>query len=122
MRSILLIRFNILSLTRPTYHFQRFYNWIQEHQIVPESINQTHKLFNNWIKNDLFINETNNLNLSYTLAHNIYSGMDLDEFINVTNFNTNSGFLKIELDLQKNYNVNKKVLNHYLLIGELKWL
>ena len=88
-------------------HFQPFWNWIQKHQIIPSSIEHVKHMFDNWVDNDLFINETNKLNSSYKLAHNIYSGMNSDEFRNVMNFKSNSEFFKAELNLKKAPSVNK---------------
>ncbi len=88
-------------------HFQRFWNWIQDHRIVPKSAEQVKHMFDNWVDNDMFIDDINAQGLSYKLAHNIYSGMDSNEFRDVMNFDSNSKFFKTELGLPREYTFDK---------------
>jgi C1A family cysteine protease len=91
-------------------HFQRFWNWIQEHRIVPKSVEQVNHMFDNWVDNDMFIDNINNKSLTYKLGHNIYSAMNLDEFGQVMQFNSNSKFFsktELESDLPRNYILNE---------------
>ena len=37
-------------------------------------------MFRNWMQNDEYIDETNARNVSYTLGHNQFSGMNEEEF------------------------------------------
>lgn len=62
---------------------QQFEAWIVKHGMVnamdPES-SHYHAMLNKWIDNDDYIRRVNDRNLSYTLGHNQFSGMDSDEF------------------------------------------
>lgn len=60
---------------------QRFEAWIVKHGIVVEmESSHYHAMLNKWIDNDDYIERVNARNLSYTLGHNQFSGMSLDEF------------------------------------------
>jgi KDEL-tailed cysteine endopeptidase len=54
---------------------QRFESWLERHRIEEVS-----GMFRKWIDNDDYIHRVNDKNLSYTLGHNQYSGMDLADF------------------------------------------
>jgi cathepsin L len=69
-----------VSTSETSIHFPRFWEWMSTHSIVPNSVNHVDHMFNNWVNNDVFINEVNNQDLPYKLAHNAYSGMNFDEF------------------------------------------
>ena len=67
-----------LAVTAASEHatlLQRFESWLERHRIKELS-----GMFRKWIDNDDYIHRVNDKNLSYTLGHNQYSGMDLDEF------------------------------------------
>ena len=68
----------------------RFGQWIQEHEI--KFINSAHeyRAFDNWVENDRHIETTNFKNLTYTLGHNQFSGMDETEFALYMGLNTNN--------------------------------
>lgn len=59
-----------------------FNNWLNKYNIKPS--NHT---FINWVANHNYIEEVNSKNLSYVLAHNIYSGYSSDEFSLLMGFN-----------------------------------
>lgn len=67
----------------------RFVSWIQEHDI--KFINSAHeyRAFDNWVENDRHIETTNFKNLTYTLGHNQFSGMDEAEFALFLGYDTN---------------------------------
>lgn len=72
----------------------RFANWAHEHNIdVPEDDHLFLHMYENWVANDKLIDETNAKNLSYTLGHNVYSGMSLAEFAEHMHFDMNRAFL-----------------------------
>ncbi len=72
----------------------RFANWAHEHNIdVPEDDHLFLHMYENWVANDKLIDETNAKNLSYTLGHNVYSGMSLAEFAEHMHFGMNRAFL-----------------------------
>jgi len=80
---------------------ERFKNWVDEHRIVANDGHHLAHMFENWLSNDKFIFETNARNLTYTLGHNAYSGMNSDEFAEFMGFRANqelfakgSGFLR----------------------------
>ena len=57
-----------------------FSDWANDFGI--QFTNDTHRsiIYRKWLDNDKFIHQINSLNLSYTLGHNQFSGMDIDEF------------------------------------------
>ena len=57
----------------------RFYNWVNTHNIDLHVSDYDH-VFENWFNNDKFIQQHNAKNLSYTLGHNRYSGLNNEEF------------------------------------------
>ncbi len=72
----------------------RFANWAHEHNIdVPEEDHLFLHMYENWVNNDKIIEETNAKNLSYTLGHNVYSGMSSSEFAEHMRFAANREFL-----------------------------
>lgn len=79
----------VSSATASSLH-TRFYDWVQEHDI--KFINRAHeyRAFDNWVENDRHIEATNFKNLSYTLGHNQFSGMDEAEFAVYMGLNTNN--------------------------------
>lgn len=60
--------------------FPRFNQWATHHSVIPESYDHFHHMFENWLDNDHYINTVNSLGLPYTLGHNVFSGMNFDEF------------------------------------------
>lgn len=72
----------------------RFSTWMNRFNI--ESRDELHlgHIFDNWILNDKYIEEVNSLNLTYTLGHNAFSGMDSQEFSQYMGFvqNKETGF------------------------------
>ncbi len=67
----------------------RFRNWVEEHDM--KFINNAHEFraFDNWVENDRHIETTNFKNMSYTLGHNQFSGMDESEFSLFLGLDTN---------------------------------
>ena len=74
---------------RPVFS-ERFEQWLDEFRV--EIRDHEHKLhvFRNWIENDKVIETTNSRNLTYTLGHNHFSGMDSNEFSQYMGFEYNS--------------------------------
>jgi KDEL-tailed cysteine endopeptidase len=69
---------------------ERFHEWASTHKIaLPESDDAFLHMLENWRNNDLIIKETNAKNLSYTLGHNHYSGMNSGEFAELMRFRNN---------------------------------
>ena len=59
---------------------ERFEAWIDEFKIRFENEDHMFTVFNKWVTNDRYIDIINNRNLSYTLGHNQFSGMDEFDF------------------------------------------
>jgi C1A family cysteine protease len=59
---------------------ERFSEWLNEFRINVRDADHRDRLFSNWASNDKHIEETNAKNLTYSLGHNVFSGMDSKEF------------------------------------------
>ena len=59
---------------------ERFNNWVNTFSIDLKDTATQSRIFNNWLTNDQLIRDTNAKSLSYTLAHNAFSGYSHDEF------------------------------------------
>jgi C1A family cysteine protease len=59
---------------------ERFESWIDQFKIQFESEQHMFSIFNKWTTNDRFISVMNSRNLTYTLGHNQFSGMDEYDF------------------------------------------
>jgi len=57
-----------------------FNDWISQFDIKVHDESHFSDMFQKWKINHKFISETNDMNLTYTLGHNEYSGMDTTEF------------------------------------------
>lgn len=73
---------------------ERFHEWAEKHHIaLPDADTEYLHIFKNWKYNDLLIEETNAKNLTYTLGHNAFSGMNSEEFAKVMLFDFNRELL-----------------------------
>ncbi len=72
---------------------ERFKNWVDIHRIQARDDHHLAHMFENWLSNDKFIFETNARNLSYSVGHNAFSGMNSDEFTEFMRFRDNSVLL-----------------------------
>jgi C1A family cysteine protease len=59
---------------------ERFRDWVDQFKMDFEGDYHYEATLVKWIENDKFIEETNSRNLTYTLGHNHFSGMDSLEF------------------------------------------
>uniref|UniRef100_A0A6C0HZT5 Peptidase C1A papain C-terminal domain-containing protein n=1 Tax=viral metagenome TaxID=1070528 RepID=A0A6C0HZT5_9ZZZZ len=59
---------------------ERFESWVNKFKIMFESEEHMFSIFNKWTTNDRFISIINARNLTYTLGHNQFSGMDERDF------------------------------------------
>lgn len=75
--SVVLVNANLINF---------FENWAAKHNINIEDDVIYNKNYLNWIENEKYIVETNNKNLTYTLAHNAYSGYSSKEFSQLMGF------------------------------------
>jgi len=58
----------------------KFSMWMNKFNIETRNEDHLAHIFDNWISNNKYIEEMNGKNLSYTLGHNAFSGMDSGEF------------------------------------------
>ena len=73
---------------------ERFDQWLKQYSVNVNDDNHRGNLLQNWISNDKYIEEMNNKNLTYSLGHNHFSGMNGEEFSSFLNSN-NDFFGKI---------------------------
>jgi KDEL-tailed cysteine endopeptidase len=74
----------LTTFTNAHVHFD---DWLHKYSIhVIDNSHRDH-LFHNWFSNDKYIQEVNGHNLTYTLGHNHFSGMNSVEFSNFLNKN-----------------------------------
>ena len=74
----------------------RFREWADVHKIsIPDSDDSFLHMLESWRNNDRIIKETNAKNLSYTLGHNHFSGMNSIEFAELMRFNNNRDLFSI---------------------------
>ncbi len=83
---------NALSY-RDSSVIDRFKNWVETYRIEVRDDSHLAHMFDNWLSNDKFIFETNAKNLTYTLGHNTYSGMNSEEFAEFMGFRANAELL-----------------------------
>jgi len=62
------------------YYEEKFFNWLSEHKIQATSGEHFAKMIQNFANNDDIIANHNAQNLSYTLGHNQFSHLSLDEW------------------------------------------
>jgi C1A family cysteine protease len=72
-----------------------FFEWfdsVKAHKLY--EIRPVENIFNNWLSNDKFIEDSNNKNLTFTLGHNLYSGLNSTEFNEFMGFKNNKLYLE----------------------------
>lgn len=72
---------------------ERFKNWVDTHRIQANDDHHLAHMFENWLSNDKFIELTNAKNLTYTVGHNAFSGMNSEEFAEFMGFRANQELL-----------------------------
>ena len=65
---------------------QRFHDWVSEHEISFINTAHEYKTFSTWVENDKYIDTINSQNMTYTLGHNQFSGLDTNEFAQYLGF------------------------------------
>lgn len=92
--------FILLALVKANVPFMdRFENWVNQFKIHFTNEQHMFSVFNKWTTNDRFIDVMNSRNLTYTLAHNQFSGMDERDF---QNYIMQNNFL-LNRELRKNF-------------------
>jgi C1A family cysteine protease len=90
----------------------RFSKWARQFAIHFTNETQRHGIYRKWLDNDVFINQINSLNLSYTLGHNQFSGMDIAEFRQYRTISPFAPAQSVE---------TKQSLVHYALKESVDW-
>jgi C1A family cysteine protease len=88
---------------------ERFKEWTLEFKIIIENDKHEYNIFQKWIENDEYIKKFNsNINNTFSLGHNHFSGMDSNDFKEYLGFNNDNTFLnkKINQKYEINNNVN----------------
>jgi C1A family cysteine protease len=101
---ICLITMTIGSLTVSASFSDRFENWV--HEFKQEFHNNDHhdSVMRKWIENDRYIDDMNSKNLTYTLGHNQFSGMNAEDFSKYLGFSNQYALSgrKFDIDTFKN--------------------
>lgn len=69
-----------IAIANASTLLERFEHWARDFKMDFHDKDHHENVFSKWAINDKFIEETNNKNLTYTVGHNQFSGMDDDEF------------------------------------------
>jgi len=86
----LLLCTTLLTVSMSQSILERFHEWAATHKIsLPDSDDSFLHMLENWRNNDVIIKETNAKNLTYTLGHNHFSGMNSGEFAELMRFRNN---------------------------------
>jgi C1A family cysteine protease len=59
---------------------ERFEQWVHEFRVKFESDHHFLSVYEKWVSNDDYITEINSQNLSFSLGHNQFSGMNTEDF------------------------------------------
>lgn len=76
---------------------QRFHDWASEHEVSFINTAHEYKTFSTWVENDKYIDTINSQNMTYTLGHNQFSGLDTNEFaqyLGFAEYNLDSSYLR----------------------------
>ena len=92
----------------------RFEKWVNEFKIAIETDEQYSSILEKWVSNNKFIEEINAKNLTFTLGHNQFSGMDSNDF---------SKYLGISGILYADNNINiKSIASNSTLPETVNWI
>lgn len=81
MRFLYLLPLFATLVNSKTLFLDRFENWVQKFRIQFQTKNHLYDTLRKWMANDEYIDRINQMNKSYKLAHNQFSGMDEFDFI-----------------------------------------
>ena len=79
----------------------KFEQWVKDFRVTINDNSHKEHLFVNWVENDKIIDTTNARNLTYSLGHNHFSGMDSNEFSEYMGFQSNANTLSSHIDIDK---------------------
>ena len=101
--------FAFISAVLSNSFIDRFEHWINDFGIKYSNQHKYLDMYDKWVSNDKFIDEINSKNLSYTLGHNQFSGMDTDDFTNHISSKINRGLFidndNVEVNLQQSFDL-----------------
>lgn len=80
MRVVYFALFAVMASASTEDRRERFHDWVNRFRMKFHDNSHMDRVFTNWLSNDDHIANVNDRNLSYTLGHNQFSGMDSDEF------------------------------------------
>lgn len=73
--------------------FEKYQRWVDEYNIEVRDNEHFRDMFNNWQENHKHIEITNAKNLTYTLDHNQFSGMNSNEFSEYLGYSNPDGLM-----------------------------
>ena len=88
-----LFMLSVASLTVNATNVERFENWVREFRQDFRNTEHREGIMRKWVENDKFIDETNAKNMTYSLGHNQFSGMDSDEFSQYLGYSNQEGVI-----------------------------
>ena len=91
--SVLSNGFGIKNSRESSDIVKRFGNWVVQHNISTSDEHKIAHIFENWLSNDKYIDMVNSQNLTYTLNHNAFSGMNTKEFGDLMGFKANKDYI-----------------------------
>jgi len=91
IKKIFFLLFSFNSLINSSL-IDRFEQWIQKHQILFDDETHFLNVYKKWTLNDIYIEKINSQNLTYTLGHNKFSGMDQEDFTKYLSLNNQYKF------------------------------
>lgn len=90
-RGILLA--SVAALSAGATFVERFEEWVSEFKQEFRNTDHREDVMRKWIENDKYIEDMNAKNLTYTLGHNQFSGMDSNEFSEYLGFSNQEGIV-----------------------------
>jgi C1A family cysteine protease len=70
----------VQNLHDRSYYEEKFFNWLSEFKVEASNGDHFVKMIQNFANNDDIITQHNNQNLSYTLGHNQFSHLSVEEY------------------------------------------
>ena len=80
MRILYVALFAVMASASAEDRRERFHDWVNRFEMTFTNNDHMDRVFTNWLENDDHITIVNDRNLSYSLGHNQFSGMNGDEF------------------------------------------
>jgi len=97
---------------------QRFEDWLDKFEFHYPNRNYL-EMYKKWVDNDKFIEQINAKKLSYTLGHNQFSAMDINDFREFIHNEENKSFLNETMKADKNI---QKAFNLQSLPSYVNWV